>query len=276
MSKKISNQLRLQIRKEYKSKPVTLNALAQKYQISLPSLGKILKDLPKWNKSQIFSPNLIENWFNCIDEEAKAYYLGLFITDGNIYVSTRNQINCNITLQEQDKYLLDNWLRLIQSNRIPATDGRGCYQAVVHSNIMAMDLKKYGVVPNKTLITKLPNNIPKHLMPHLIRGIIDGDGSIQAKWYVPKDGRKRFRHIITLCGTHQLVQQVGEFLNKELNITTPLNIYDYKNSTLSEISYRNYEDIKKVGEYIYGSSSIYMKRKKEAYDLIIERMTTMC
>jgi len=42
---------------------------------------------------------------------------------------------------------------------------------------MATDLEKFGVVPRKTLLTFLPSLSPE-LMPHLIRGIIDGDGSI--------------------------------------------------------------------------------------------------
>jgi hypothetical protein len=42
-------------------------------------------------------------------------------------------------------------------------------------------------------------------MSHLIRGIFDGDGSIQAKLN-EKDERNRFLHSISFCGTHRLME----------------------------------------------------------------------
>lgn len=44
---------------------------------------------------------------------------------------------------------------------------------------MAKDLSKYGVIPRKTLVSFLPT-IDDQYMNHLIRGILDGDGSIRA------------------------------------------------------------------------------------------------
>jgi hypothetical protein len=44
---------------------------------------------------------------------------------------------------------------------------------------MAEDLSKYGVVPRKSYYTYLPKIDDKY-MNHLIRGILDGDGSIRA------------------------------------------------------------------------------------------------
>lgn len=271
MSRNISNQVKMEMRNDYKNNPVTIVALARKYNVSAPTAGKICKDLPKWRKTIIFSPNLQEDWFEIIDTEEKAYYLGLFFTDGNVYTSNKTQAVCSITQKEEDDYILRRWLRLVESNRKISHDGRGCSQASVLSNKMKKDLSKYGVTLSKTSRDVLPQ-IPTHLMPHLIRGIFDGDGNIEAKWYIPSDGRHRFKHKISFCGSRGLMEDINDFLCKTLSLDVPRLPYDYKNKRLSEIQYTNYNDIEKIGDYLYGEATIFLYRKKELYDLIKNRI----
>lgn len=273
MSKKISNQTKIEIRNYYKNNPISINKLSKIYNISAPVVGKICKDLPKWSKTKLFSPNLKEDWFEVIDTEEKAYYLGFFISDGNICNNKRTQAICSLTQNSNDGYILSKWLDLICSNRSLSCDGRGCVQAAVLSNKMKDDLSKYGVVPNKTLIAYLPK-ISEHLMPHLLRGILDGDGSIEAKWYTPSDGRKRFKHRIAFCGTNRLMKDINDFLVETLSLKVSKTPYDYKDRHLSEIHYSNYDDIEKIGDYIYENATIYLYRKKELYDLIKQRIET--
>ena len=51
------------------------------------------------------------------------------------------------------------------------------------------DLNKLGVVERKSLILTFPTEqqVPKHLMPHFIRGYFDGDGSV----YKQKQGNTK-------------------------------------------------------------------------------------
>ena len=271
MPKKISNQKKQEIREYYKNNPISISNLAKLFGISSPTAREICKDLPRWSKIKIFSPELKEDWFETIDTEEKAYYLGFFITDGNICDTGRTQAICSLTQKEDDSYILQKWLDLINSNRKLSYDGRGCVQATCISNKMKGDLAKYGVIPKKTLFTHLPL-LPDNLMPHLIRGILDGDGSIEAKWYIPPDGRRRFAHKIAFCGTHRLMSEINDYLVKTLNLKVPRTPYDYKNRALSEIQYTNYDDIEKIGNFLYNSATIYLLRKKELYDLIKERI----
>lgn len=273
MPKKISNQKKQEIRNYYQNNPITIANLAKLFNISAPVAGEICKNLPKWKKTQIFSPQLQENWFEKIDSEEKAYYLGFFITDGNVYDTNRTQAICSLTQKDEDAYILQKWLDLIKSNRKIAQDGRGCSQASVLSDKMRDDLAKYGVVPKKTFHTHLPI-LSEKLMPHLIRGILDGDGNIEAKWFTPSDGRKRFKHKISFCGTHQLMKEINDYLVKILNLKISHVPYDYKNRELSEIQYTNYEDIEKIGSFLYKDATIYLLRKKELYDLIKQRIET--
>ena len=47
-------------------------------------------------------------------------------------------------------------------------------------------------------------------------------------------------------------------------------VYTYKDRQLSEISIRNIDDMKLVGDYLYDNATIFLHRKKEKYNLFLE------
>lgn len=84
-SKIISEELKQNIIKYYLSKPMTLSQVEQQFGLSHPTISKILKDIPKYPKAKINNPELKERFFEKIDSEEKAYFLGLLIADGNVF-----------------------------------------------------------------------------------------------------------------------------------------------------------------------------------------------
>ena len=68
-------------------------------------------------------------------------------------------------------------------------------------------------------------------MSHLIRGILDGDGNIQAK--LNKDNR--FLHSISFCGSHKLMEDISNYCTNELQLNVKPQVYDYQDRELSEI-----------------------------------------
>ena len=258
----ISQELKSKIIEDYKSKPMSLETLEQKYELSHPTIAKILSGIPKYAKATIYNPELKDDFFESINCEEKAYFLGLLIADGNVFVDGKDgrQASISITLDSKDEYLLDMFKMLLQTNTTVAHDGRGCSQIAVRSNKMAQDLAKYGVIPRKSFDTYLPQ-IDDALMPHLLRGILDGDGSIKAK---QTNTRGRYAHAISYCGTHRLMCEISDWCISN-GIKNPI-VYDYKNRCLSELKLQSVESMYKFGEMIYGEATIYMKRKKDAYD----------
>lgn len=81
----ITNELKEEIIKYYLSQPMTIKQVADKYTLSFPTMSKILKDIPKYSKAKLNNPNANERFFEKIDSEEKAYFLGLLISDGNVF-----------------------------------------------------------------------------------------------------------------------------------------------------------------------------------------------
>ena len=260
----ITEELKQEIIKYYLSQPMTMKQVEDKYELSHPTITKILKDVPKYTKAKLNNPNMKEHFFQEINEEAKAYFLGLLISDGNVFKdNTGRQASISITLDLKDEYMLEKFKEVLQANTSVGYDGRGCGQIAVRSNIMAEDLAKYGVVPRKSYNTYLPL-ISKEMMPHLIRGIFDGDGSIMAKPNPSNDGHNRFLHSISFCGTHQLMEDISNYILENLGIKTA--VYDYKDRNLSELKIQNIDNIAKFGYWIYRNSTIFLNRKKDIFN----------
>lgn len=260
----ITEELKQEIIKYYLSQPMTMKQVEDKYELSHPTVTKILKDVPKYTKAKLNNPNMKEHFFQEIDEEAKAYFLGLLISDGNVFKdNTGRQASISITLDLKDEYMLEKFKEVLQANTSVGHDGRGCGQIAVRSNIMAEDLAKYGVVPQKSYNTYLPL-LSKEMMPHLIRGIFDGDGSIMSKPNPSNDGHNRFLYSISFCGTHQLMEDISNYILENLGIKTA--VYDYKDRNLSELKIQNIDNIAKFGYWIYRNSTIFLNRKKDIFN----------
>ena len=260
----ITEELKQEIIKYYLSQPMTMRQVEDKYELSHPTITKILKDVPKYTKAKLNNPNMKEHFFQEINEEAKAYFLGLLISDGNVFKdNTGRQASISITLDLKDEYMLEKFKEVLQAITSVGNDGRGCGQIAVRSNIMAEDLAKYGVVPRKSYNTYLPL-LSKEMMPHLIRGIFDGDGSIMAKPNPSNGGHNRFLHSISFCGTHQLMEDISNYILENLGIKT--TVYDYKDRNLSELKIQNIDNIAKFGYWIYRNSTIFLNRKKDIFN----------
>ena len=261
MPKHITLQQKEDVVKYYTSRPMTTSHVAETFNISKPKVLEILNqyNIPRYTKVQLFSPQLNENYFKEIDTEDKAYFLGLIISDGCIHNSKNKQQLLAITLQEKDKYILEKFLDCIGSNKQITSDGRGCYGIQILSNIMVNNLKQYGLCENKSLRTIFPKNIPQPLYKHLIRGLIDGDGSYS---FYSRENQNRHSHTkaIRFCqGNKQFIEDMIEYLSNTLNISKP-SIYQEKENLWS-IAYRKDTDMIKLIDFMYKDVKIYIKRK---------------
>ena len=267
MPKILTEEFKKEIRDFYLIYPMSYTYVAKKFHICKPTVAKILAGLPVYTRSVIFSPELQENYFNVIDSERKAYFLGLIVSDGNVFVHDgkriHNQSKVSITLDSHDEYLLDIFKSELRSNRVITHDGRGCSEIMISSSTMVNDLSKYGIVPRKSFFTKLPDNIPDEFLGAFIRGVLEGDGNVTYK-----ETKRRFVHVISFCGSHQLMCDIGDKLHELGIITHKRKVYDYKDRVLSEFKISRKDDIFSLYSWMYKDATVYMKRKKDKFDFI--------
>lgn len=117
-----------------------------------------------------------EDFFNEINTESKAYFLGLLYADG--YINDKLKY-VELTLHKDDCEIINQFIVELKSNRKPVFIKNKKYcRIIINSEKMVNDLIVLGCTNNKTHTLKFPNNISDKLMHHMIRGYFDGDGSI--------------------------------------------------------------------------------------------------
>lgn len=266
MSKHLSKENEIQIIEYYKTKPMTIKELCDKFNLCNVTIIKILNkyNIKRYNRTKLFSPQLDEHYFENIDNEEKAYFLGLIVSDGCIYSQNIRSSIVTITLQGCDKYILERFIKCIKSNKHITSDGRGCFEIQILSDIMVNDLRKYGLFENKSLHTIFPKNLPKDLYCHFIRGLIDGDGSIS---FYNRQNRCSHVKAIRFCqGNKKFVEDFIKFLHDNIG-TKMINVYQEKENLWS-CAYRANSDMILLINYLYKDATIYLTRKKEKCDLI--------
>jgi len=166
-----------------------------------------------------------EAFFEKINTHEKAYVLGLIMTDGNII---KNYNGFEIQLTEEDGYILEKISDLIGASKTHPVQKISCnakrrqkgfentkdmIRLTVHSRKIAEDLKRLGVVKNKTKILRYNDCVPDKFLSSFFRGLIDGDGTVGIRkdgktiWWSLASASKEF--IDDLCGVDDCFYRYG-------------------------------------------------------------------
>ena len=135
----------------------------------------------KGNHHRLYKHNY--DFFENINTEEKAYWLGFMFTDGYIadYSHRYGEDKFGITLHSKDVSSLESFKKSIQATN-PITDvsynGRTLRRIIMSSQKTVDDLISHGCVKQKSLVLQPPIGVPDELIHHFIRGFFDGDGSI--------------------------------------------------------------------------------------------------
>lgn len=201
------------------------------------------------------------NFFNKIDSEEKAYWLGFFFADGYIDKDT----GFELVLCEKDYNHIKKFKSALKSKhkiglKNIKLDNKNfkAYRLNIKDKNIHDKLIEYGCVNNKSLVVEFPNiNIfkKKKLIKDFIRGYFDGNGSISI------DKRGFSRADIT-SGSYNFVETLSLLLN-DLDIETYIYHSDNRENVYTLKFPRDNKD--KFLKYIYEKSTIYLDRKYEKY-----------
>ena len=202
--------------------------------------------------------NFNDDYFETIDTEDKAYFLGLLFADGNVY-SARNRVQ--ITLANEDAYILKAFANCIGYTGKMYIDREKYSKLILPSKKMCADLTRLGCTPNKSLTLQFPTEVPDELMHHFIRGYFDGDG------HISKDKKlvKPYYHI-NITSSKCFVERLKELLLENLIETGNLyKRYKDREQSAHTTMVRN-KSAKQFVEYIYNNASLFLTRKRNIYE----------
>lgn len=189
-----------------------------------------------------------ESYFEKINTEQKAYWLGFIYADGCV-----SEKEFRLHLSKKDIKHLKKFAKHLKSNH-PI---HYCQQNTISFNIgnkkIIKDLQDLGVIPRKTFIVQYPN-LPKHLNRHFIRGVFDGDGCL----YTRKDGIKTWS---IYTASVKFKNELIDIIKKETGIT----VSAYKQYNGYHIKIFRQNDVQKIKNYMYENASIFLKRKKNEF-----------
>lgn len=211
--------------------------IADSFNVTFHPISSILEkhNIPRNNK--YYNKNLDHNYFEKIDRPDKAYFLGIMLTDGN--VSLKENI-IRLSLATKDEEILQVFKEKTGNENkivIREDDKHSERTFQLRSSKWKEDLAKYSVTPQKTMTVKMPLLEPE-LMPHLIRGMIDGDGWISAAG-----------HQLGFCGNEQMVTQLRNYLVEKLNVYNVKVLHP--GDKLWQVTWSSQKDIQKIGNFIY-------------------------
>lgn len=181
--KKYSKEIELQIVEEYRS-GASVNSLCEKYGFKRKEsiLNKVKKYYPETYKEILEEAKNNRKGYNykleTISNEFDAYFIGLMLTDG--YISNE-QVGIDLVDEDCIAFLSSIIGKKYSTYKPDKNKGKkNRHRLILNDKILIKNLKRFGITPKKTLNLQPPllKKEEEKFLPYIIRGIIDGDGSI--------------------------------------------------------------------------------------------------
>lgn len=232
-----------------------LNRTSNAIQIKANRLG--LKKLEKYFYDKRF--------FQYIDTEEKAYWLGFFFADGYTQSNSNKRYHeAAIMLSSKDLEHLKKLNKSLKGNIEIKTQMRGCgfdnekqYESSVirfYSTDFVEDLISWGCVPNKVKHMKFPK-IDKEFVWPFVRGYFDGDGCIIL------DKTRNIPRCDFASTSYEFLDSIRKFLYED-NICS---YYTTEKSGVKRLCIGGMENCNLFLEKMYGNATIYLDRKYFRY-----------
>lgn len=236
--------------------------------VSVHGIYLVLHDnniLIRNDREQALKYSCNDNFFNNIDTEEKAYWLGFIFADGSIIKTSKNMDKYNrlsICLSKKDEHHLEKFTDAIEYPKDNIKHANcsniGEYpQSYVRINSIALvdDLISLNCNPNKTFTPSFPSNkdIPSNLIRDFVRGYFDGDGCISGKVKSP---------LFEITSELYAIQQLQGILMDSCNLSKTKLRFCRNSYTLR---YGGINQIKKIFHYLYDGATVFLERKYKKF-----------
>lgn len=232
--------------------------------------------ITKRGNGRIYSFN--KNFFDTIDTEYKAYWLGFVWCDGYICKRTRNQhitYEFKLDVSSQDKDHLYKFLNDIEGNyKIREYKCNGFNKESTVSRLYISNkyfasvlYEDYGFVPNRFDVKKLISKIPYEQIRHFIRGVIDAEGSI-IDYYVQGINQKYYKNNLSISTYEELLNYIQEYFMLEGIIKKKVKLnkrHSDRDTYCKSMQFCGTNLVPSILDYLYEDANVYLERKYEKY-----------
>lgn len=225
-----------------------------------------IKLKPKEDCSAKFSADI--GFFDTIDTEEKAYWLGFMYADGSI--KKRNYVQLAL-IDEQPlrafKAALkaDHPITKEKNNRshFNRRDDTLFFLRIGSSRLANALVEKGCLLKKADRVFPTARQVPNSLIRHFVRGFFDGDGTL----YISTTKNKVYGAI----AVHPLF---GVGLLQHLQVELNIDLNMHKDKSIKGIT-MCYNKLKLFLDYIYKDCAVVLDRKMQFYDLINEGKITV-
>ena len=225
--------------------------------------------------NRIYSLN--QEYFDIIDTEEKAYWLGFLYADG--YNNEKINLVC-LALQDQDQKHVEKFkIALgyggpIRVSRVSLRkpNNADMYVVTMRSRNLSQKLAKLGCFQCKSLTLQFPNQdqVPHSLMRHFIRGYFDGDGCFMVNKNYTKKRTLFKKFCASIASSCYFCEGVKKFLALNLGVSCQIRGEKKYKHTTRELRVFNTEKVFVFLDWMYHGSTVYLDRKFNKY--VAERL----
>lgn len=202
-----------------------------------------------------------ESFFDDIDTEQKAYFLGFLYADG---YNSIDRHSITVTVSSKDIALLEAFNSLIGSNKsiknfsgVTGTGKLMDYSSLIfNGKKISNRLAELGCMQKKSFKIKFPKFIDNDYINHFIRGYFDGDGS----FHVSKKIKSNM--ILSITSNKIFLNGLQDFLISKLGLSkTKINTASKSNEDIGVMCYSGRNNCVKIRDFMYKNSTIFLQRK---------------
>jgi hypothetical protein len=197
-----------------------------------------------------------ESFFDVVDTEAKAYWLGFLTADGTIGYD-----HIILGLQVKDLQHLYNFTSSLCSNH-PVTLRENILNGKVHrygqvhigSHHLATAIKRLGVGERKSFTVCPCEDIPRDLLSHYWRGLFDGDG------FIAEPKRRVGRAIewsLGVVGNQAIVSGFEAFIRQRTGYVAQVR----PQSRIFIVRYHSIASLQAILDILYRDATLFLERK---------------
>lgn len=269
--KLISKEILKKASEHYTNNDISIINCAKKFKIGKNTLYNYLKEKDLIKSPGIYQKDISynEKFFDNIDTEEKAYWLGFIMADGYTRLNKKNNpAQTSIEISKKDIEILNAFKHSINSNHIIRERSRHTVTGkiseicsiTISSEYLTSKLISYGVVPNKTYIGYINEEIfnnNEELIFHYLRGYSDGDGTINKN-----KGNYVFKLVIK---SESILNTITNWIKKYCNIEPKIKLESDSLGSAYRLSIQNKKEYFIFLDKLYKNANIYLDRKYQIY-----------